>query len=93
MKYDFYNSTNWTPPGTPGVSKKSQKYFTNRSFALVRQNSAKIEINSNCGCGPCDKMLFTQMLKKLNHINQNNRVFIMCLNMLKVFKNYFMIMI
>ena len=44
MKYDFYNSTNWTPPGTPGVSKKSQKYFTNRSFELVRQNSAKIEI-------------------------------------------------
>ena len=44
MKYDFFNSTNWTPPGTPGVSKKSQKYFTNRSFELVRQNSAKIEI-------------------------------------------------
>ena len=44
MKYDFFNSTNWTPPGTPGVSKKSQKYFTNRSFQLVRQNSAKIEI-------------------------------------------------
>ena len=44
MKYDIYNSTNWTPPGTPGVSKKSQKYFTNRSFELVCQNSAKIEI-------------------------------------------------
>ena len=44
MKYDFFNSTNWTPPETPGVSKKSQKYFTNRSFEFVRQNSAKIEI-------------------------------------------------
>ena len=33
-----------TPPGTPGVSKNPQKYFTNKSDELLSKKLSKFEI-------------------------------------------------